>query len=321
MNANDVNRFHVAAHEREDAYPSRLADRPELVQREDETVYRKWTPDAPLSEPQTSKYARDGFIVLHDLFHDDEIRVLCDEATRLRQLPGGNLDPQTVIAEPDSGAVRSVFKVHTQSTVFDRLVEDARLVRIAQFLLNDEVYIHQTRMNYKPGFTGKEFYWHSDFETWHVEDGMPRMRALSMTILLTENTPYNGPLMLIPGSHRYFASCVGETPEEHYKQSLRRQEYGVPDNESLTRLAERGGIDAATGPAGTVVLFDCNTMHGSASNITPFPRSNAFIVYNALSNRLEDPFGPATPRPDFIAARENIAAVQPRDGQLVRDAA
>src|SRR3546814_10756649 len=44
-----------------------------------------------------------------------------------------------------------------------------------------------SRLNYKPGFKGKEFYWHSDFETWHVEDGMPQMRALSMSILLAEN--------------------------------------------------------------------------------------------------------------------------------------
>src|SRR3546814_19751740 len=72
-------------------------------------------------------------------------------------------------------------------------------------------YIHQSRLNYKPGFKGKEFYWHSDFETWHVEDGMPRMRALSMSVLLAENTPHNGPLMLIPGSHQSFLTCVGET--------------------------------------------------------------------------------------------------------------
>ncbi len=320
MSANDANRFQGAARERKDAYLSRRADQPEMVGRHDEIVYGEWTPDAPISEAQASTYSRDGFIVLRDLFQDDEIRLLCDEATRLRQSPG-NLDPQTVIAEPNSGAVRSVFKVHIQSAVFSRLVKDERLVRVAQFLLNDDVYIHQTRMNYKPGFQGKEFYWHSDFETWHVEDGMPRMRALSMTILLTENTPCNGPLMLIPGSHRYFVSCVGETPDEHYKQSLRRQEYGVPNDESLTTLAERGGIAAATGPAGTVVLFDCNTMHGSSSNITPFPRSNAFVVYNAVSNRLETPFGPATPRPDFIAAREDLAAVQPQVGRLMRDAA
>ena len=306
---------HVAQ-ARPDPYPSRHADRPQVLERRDPVVHGEWTPEAPLTREQAAQFDRDGFIVLRDLFEDGETRALCDEATRLRTAPDGSLDPETVIAEPGSGAVRSVFRVHAQSRLFGRLAADSRLARIAQFLLGDDVYIHQSRMNYKPGFNGKEFYWHSDFETWHVEDGMPRMRALSMSILLTANTPYNGPLMLMPGSHRHYVACVGETPEEHYKQSLRAQEYGVPDHDSLTWLAGQGGIEAPTGPAGTVIVFDCNMMHGSASNITPYPRSNAFIVYNAVSNALEAPFGPAVPRPDFIAARGDVAPVSPVSGVL-----
>jgi ectoine hydroxylase len=184
-----------------------------------------------------------------------------------------------------------------------RLAADERLAGVASFLLDDQVYLHQTRLNYKPGFKGKEFYWHSDFETWHAEDGMPRMRALSMSVLLAENTPHNGPLMVMPGSHKTYVTCVGETPDDHYRMSLRKQEYGVPDELSLAELAHKHGIDAPTGKPGTVILFDCNTMHGSNGNITPFPRANAFLVYNAVSNRLVEPFGADKPRPHFIAER------------------
>ena len=88
---------------------------------------------------------------------------------------------------------------------------------MAEQLLGSRVYVHQSRINYKSGFDGKEFYWHSDFETWHAEDGLPRMRAVSASIALSDNTPLNGPLMLIPGSHRHFVACIGETPDDHYK--------------------------------------------------------------------------------------------------------
>ena len=306
---------------REDLYPSRQDDKPHILRRRDDVAYAEWSPEAPLTAEQAQGFARDGFLVLRGLFDPREIEVLCADASALRSSRSGTLDRDTVIAEPGSGAVRSVFKVHAQSDVFGRLAADARLADVARFLLDDDVYLHQTRMNYKPGFQGKEFYWHSDFETWHVEDGMPRMRALSMTVLLTENTPHNGPLMLMPGSHRHFVACVGETPEEHYRQSLRKQEYGVPDDDSLRFLAEQGGIEAPVGPAGTVIVFDCNTMHGSSSNITPFPRSNAFIVYNAMSNAVEAPFGPAKPRPEFIATRQSITAVRPVTGPLLSSAA
>src|SRR3546814_8014407 len=123
--------------------------------------------------------------------------------------------------------------------------------------------------------------------------------------------------MIIPGSHRKYLACVGETPEDHYRSSLKKQEYGVPDEDSLAELAAEHVIVAPTGNAGTVIIFDCNAMHGSNGNITPFPRANAFIVYNAVSNRLVAPYGPESPRPEFIAARKHVS-VLPRDRKSTR---
>src|SRR3546814_19116218 len=115
---------------------------------------------------------------------------------------------------------------------------------------------------------------------------MPRMRAISVSVQRADNHAVNGPLMLMPGSHQTYVSCVGETPQDHYRQSLRKQEYGVPDRDSLTRLAETCGIVGPTGPAGSIVLFSCDPMHGSNGNITPFARANPFTVYNSVSPRL-----------------------------------
>jgi ectoine hydroxylase len=285
----------------------------------DPVVHNEWFEGAPLSREQVTWFDRDGFLVLENIFSDDEIAFLQREAGTLLADPDA-LEEETVITEPGGREIRSIFKIHAQSRVLARLAADERLAGVARFLLGDEVYIHQSRLNYKPGFQGKEFYWHSDFETWHVEDGMPRMRALSMSILLAENTPHNGPLMLIPESHRTFLTCVGETPEDHYRMSLKRQEYGVPDENSLAELAHKNGIVAPTGKPGTVVIFDCNVMHGSNGNITPFPRANAFLVYNAVSNALAAPFGVEKPRPDFIAARGVPQMVQPVSGSLVEEA-
>ena len=305
---------------RPDLYPSRIEDHPRILERKDPVVHSRWSATAPLSREQTEAYERNGFLILDHVFDEAELQILRRESARLRGNPAALL-PESTITEPGAGDVRSVFKVHDQSPVFGRLATDARLAEVARFVLGDDVYIHQSRVNYKPGFKGKEFYWHSDFETWHVEDGMPRMRALSMSILLTENHPFNGPLMLIPGSHKRYLTCVGATPENHYKESLKKQDIGVPDEESLTELAAAGGIVAPTGPAGTVVLFDCNTMHGSNGNITPFARSNAFFVYNAVSNALDAPFGPKTPRPEVIATRASTAPIEPAPGSLIREAA
>jgi ectoine hydroxylase len=298
-----------------DPYESRVGRKPQIADRVDPVVYAPIGVHGPLSREQLTHYDHTGYLELDCLFSRAEIRTLNAELDRLR-IDAKGIDPETMIVEPDGRELRSIFQIHEQSRLLARLAADERLVNIARHLLGDEVYIHQSRLNYKPGFFGKEFYWHSDFETWHIEDGMPRMRALSMSIALTENTAFNGPLMVIPGSHRRYVRCVGETPDDHYKQSLRKQEYGVPDPASLHALFEEGGIVAPTGPAGTTVLFDCNTMHGSNSNISPLPRSNVFLVYNAVSNQLIAPFGGKPPRPEFIASRKNFTPVKPLAGEI-----
>ena len=64
-----------------------------------------------------------------------------------------------------------------------------------------------------------------------------------------------------------------------------------------------GGIDQFTGPPGTALWFDANLLHGSGSNITPLPRSNVFLVFNSVHNRLGEPFAAPRPRPHYLAAR------------------
>lgn len=286
-----------------DLYPSRNGSPPAMLERLDPVVYARDWSSGPLSREQVYQYDRDGFLILDNLFSADDIGTFQREVERLRNDPDLRTDPAT-ITEPGSNDVRSIFRVHQSSPVFAALSHDPRLQQVARFLLDDEVYIHQSRVNYKPGLRGKEFYWHSDFETWHVEDGMPRMRALSMSITLTDNFAWNGSLMLIPGSQRFYVSCSGETPPDHFRSSLQKQELGIPDDDSLQELARHGGIVTATGKPGSVIVFDCNTMHGSNGNITPFPRSNVFFVFNAVSNRVGKPFGNQPPRPDYICTRD-----------------
>ncbi|HEY9293730.1 MAG TPA: ectoine hydroxylase, partial [Microlunatus sp.] len=253
-----------------DVYPTRGGGFEEIP-RQDPVV---WDPTAsgPLTDDAVSSFDRSGYLAIDQLVTPAEVEAYRDELRRLSDDPAVRADERTVV-ERHSQEVRSIFEVHKISEVFRELANDRRLVDRARQLLGSDVYIHQSRVNFKPGYDGKEFYWHSDFETWHAEDGMPRMRAVSISIALTENYSYNGALMIMPGSHRSYISCGGQTPDDNYKGSLVQQEAGTPDHASIARLAERHGIDVLEGRAGGATMFDCNCMHGSNGNITPFPRS------------------------------------------------
>jgi ectoine hydroxylase len=282
-------------------YPTRVSAEPVTIDRPDPVVWGS-AQDGPLTADQVAGYERDGFLAFDALVGDADLIEIEREIAHL--LATVATDDERIITERDGDAVRSIFEVHRLSEAFARLAADPRLAGPARQILGSDVYLHQSRLNLKPGFRGKEFYWHSDFETWHAEDGMPRMRAVSLSLSLTRNEPWNGSLLVIPGSHRRFVGCAGETPDDHYRTSLKAQEYGVPSDEALTRLVEDGGIATITGGPGSAVYFDCNAMHGSNGNITPLPRTNVFFVYNSVENGLVEPYAAPNPRPTFIAARE-----------------
>lgn len=294
-----------------DLFPSRLERKAPMFQRLDPVVHSdaQTRRAGPLSEDQVAAFERDGILTFESYFDPGTMEAfLADlrefEADRDLKLSEG------VILEPGAEEIRSIFGIHRLSERFARLTRDPRLLEIVHQLLGSDAYIHQSRINYKPGFKGKGFNWHSDFETWHTEDGMPRMRCISCSVALTENNEFNGPLMLIPGSHKYFVPTVGRTPEDNYKSSLKNQEVGVPDEASIRSLVEEGGITAPKGPAGSVTLFECNTLHASNENLSPFPRSNLFFVYNSVENTPDAPYCGNKPRPEFLAERSDFTPLK-----------
>ncbi|HXD28156.1 MAG TPA: ectoine hydroxylase [Arthrobacter sp.] len=285
-----------------DQYPTRTDDHVQVLDRKDPVVWGG-PDDGPLDAATLDGFEQKGYLAIDQLITDAELQELRAELRRLSEDPVVRADEATIV-EAASQEVRSVFDVHRSSEVFKKIANDPRVVGRARQLLGSDVYIHQSRVNFKPGFEGKEFTWHSDFETWHAEDGMPSPRAVSISISLTDNYSFNGPLMIMPGSHRKYVSCDGATPELNYKKSLIMQGAGVPDKETLTRFADEYGIDVLEGKAGGAIMFDSNCMHASNGNVTPFARSNVFIVFNSVENTLVEPYGAAAPRPDFAGSRD-----------------
>jgi ectoine hydroxylase len=286
-----------------DTYPTRAINRPTVINRVEPPIWGS-AQDGPFDEAELQHFTDTGYVLIDQLVDAEELAAMRAELERLSADPEVRADERTVV-EAKSQDVRSIFEVHRSSPVFARIAHDPRVVNRARQILGSDVYIHQSRVNFKPGFEGKEFSWHSDFETWHAEDGMPTPRAVSISISLTDNYSFNGPLMIMPGSHREYIGCVGETPEDNFRGSLVMQGAGTPDRETLTRFADRYGIDVIEGSAGGAFMFDSNCMHASNGNVTPYSRSNVFIVYNSVENACVQPFAAPRPRPDFLGARDH----------------
>ncbi|SFP97467.1 phytanoyl-CoA dioxygenase family protein [Hydrogenimonas thermophila] len=282
-----------------DYYPTRM-EKEDILDRVDPVIYGKPVGEYSLKPEEASFYEQNGFIIFPNFFSEEEVNEFNNALFSLKNAPELK-EKEEYITEPDSDEVRTIFSQHLFHPIFNKLMKDRRIVDKIEHILGSNAYIHHSRINIKPAYKGKSFPWHSDFETWHAEDGLPRCRVLTAWIMLTDNTHYNGPLYLIPGSHKKFVSCAGKTPKDNYKQSLKKQEYGVPSLKAIKHLSKNTELVAALGKKGTLVFHDGNIMHGSPDNISPYDRTNAFFVYNSVENTPVEPFAAKHKRAPFLS--------------------
>jgi ectoine hydroxylase len=133
---------------------------------------------------------------------------------------------------------------------------------------------------------------------------------MNISVFLDEVMPINGPLLLVPRSQ-----TAGDLKASHDTATTSYPLWTL-DEETVTRLVEEGGIAAPTGKPGGVLLFHGNLVHGSAGNITPFPRKIVYLTLNAVSNYIRTPT-----RPEFIAHRDFAPIAPVDDDALLRLAA
>jgi ectoine hydroxylase len=225
-------------------------------------------------------YRRDGFAYRPGLLTPAEAEVLRDETERLR---GGEQRADRVVFENDGTTVRTLLNPQLHSEVFASLVTHPALLAAACQLLDDDVYVFQLGVNAKAAFAGDAWYWHQDYPGYRQDDHIPTGRMVNTLIFLDEVTHLNGPLMLVPGSHRHLAPM----PEVSDKGTSYAFRYA--DAATIEEQVAASGIIAPTGPAGSVIFMDVNTLHGSTANLSPWPRRMVTLTYNAMSNKATSP--------------------------------
>ena len=162
-----------------------------------------------------------------------------------------------------TGAPRTAFAAHTYNEAFRLLGTHPRLIEPVEQVFGEKLYMHQYKINAKAAFEGDVWQWHQDYGTWARDDGMPKPWAMNIAVFMDEVMPING---LIPRSHRHGVLAAGHD-EETTSYPL-----WTLDQQTVTRLAQEGGIVAPTGKPGGMLMFHGNLVHGSAPNITPYPR-------------------------------------------------
>ena len=230
-----------------------------------------------LTSDQIKQFDEEGWVFLPECFSLDEVAVLKSEAESIYD------EERPEVWRETSGAPRTAFAAHTYNEAFSILGRHPRLISPLEQVFGEKVYMHQYKINAKASFTGDVWQWHQDYGTWARDDGMPEPRAMNIAVFLDEVFPFNGPLMLIPRSHKHgVLNASHDTSTTSYP-------LWTLDNEEVEKLVNEGGLVAPTGKPGGVLMFHGNLVHGSAGNITPFPRKIVYLTLNAVSNYIRTP--------------------------------
>ncbi|MFE9045011.1 phytanoyl-CoA dioxygenase family protein [Streptomyces sp. NPDC012421] len=248
-----------------------------------------------LSPDQIDQYRRTGFLVLDSLFDPVEVEALSDAFEADCLTPG----PQRILEEHGE-AVRAVYASHERRHEFAALVRTPRLLGPARQLVSPDLYVYQFKINAKPAFGGDKWAWHQDFLAWKLADGLTAPLQVNIGLFLDEVTEFNGPLIFLPGSHR------SGLLRDFRNDSSRSAQHLDPDDialrpEQMSALVDRHGMVSPKGPAGSVILFDPQIVHGSAPNMSPFPRRLLIATYNDAANA---PVPHGAPRPAYVVGRD-----------------
>lgn len=277
-----------------------------------------------LTNEQVEKFEKDGYLVIESLFSPEELEVILGEVPREM----AEESPRRI--RETSGAVRSVFALHSTNEKFRCLTRLPRLVEPAKQLLQSDVYVHQFKLNAKVALEGEQWEWHQDFLYWFKEDGMPSPRVLTAAIFLQDVNDFNGPMLVIPGSHKEMIDVEAQEVEALGSVAPRSAEgdgagswihtltanlkYKI-NRKILAGLLTKNSIYAAKGRAGFVLFFHGNLFHASSNNLSPYDRMSIFVTYNSSENCLHDM---KKPRPTFIADRDYTPIMTVSDDALLR---
>ena len=263
-----------------------------------------------LSQNQLNQYQKLGYIFLPNYFSQPELEKMQAELPSLYH----QNTPDRVL-EADGKTVRAVHGVHTRNEVYKHLVRLPKMLEPAQQILQSPVYVHQFKINAKLGMRGDVWEWHQDFTFWHIEDGMPEPQALNLVVFLDDVTEFNGPLILIPGSHQegmLNVTSKNKADKEAWLTTLTASLKHTLNKEMLKKLSLKYELVAPKGSAGSVLIFHPSVVHGSVPNISPFDRNLVIISYNSTQNVLQSV---PNPRPEFLAARD-FTPLKPLDKPL-----
>jgi phytanoyl-CoA hydroxylase len=233
-----------------------------------------------LSPEQCQRFAADGYLVLPSFVDGGTCERM--RAVVLEQLAsgGGPVEYEADVAYPGSPAsredeggrtVRRLLKAHARSPLFAGWFDDARMREALEQLLGGPVVQarahHNCVMTKQPRFSS-DTGWHQDVRYW----SFTRPELISTWLALGAETPENGGLKVLPGTHR-----MPFAPERYDERLFLKP--ALAENAAL--IADAQYVRLAPGD---VLLFHARLFHAASRNHTHDTKYSVVATYRRTDN-------------------------------------
>jgi ectoine hydroxylase-related dioxygenase (phytanoyl-CoA dioxygenase family) len=217
-------------------------------------------PPRVLTQAQREHYFREGYVLLEKIIGDEWIRKLRAATDELVERSRKVTKSDTIFDlepahRPDAPRLRRVSNPVEHHPVFWEYCTKSPLGDIVADLVGPDVKFHHSKLNYKWAQGGEEVKWHYDISFWPHTNYSP----LTVGTYIYDCGPDNGPLGVLPRSHELEPMLSQFDHQGRWTGCLREEDVAKLDLTKAVNL---------TGPAGSLTLHNCRTLHASPKNLS-----------------------------------------------------
>lgn len=222
-----------------------------------------------LTQEQKDFFSENGYLMVEDA-------VTPEQLDRLRKITAAFIEASRTVSQSndvydlDAGHTADTPRLtrikipHKQDPYFWDLLRNSTMTQVLNDLLGPDTTILTSKLNTKAPGGGRAVEWHQDWAFYpHTNDDL-----LAFGLMLEDVDADNGPLMVVPGSHK--GPVLSHDANGVFAGAI------DPDDP----LFEKEKAVTLTGKAGAMTVHHARTLHGSAPNISDRPR---FILFYELA--------------------------------------
>ena len=263
-------------------------------------------PPKVLTRAQREQYFSEGYLYLERAISDEwiaRLRAATEELVeRSRKVTQSDaifdLEPKH---RPDAPRLRRVSNPVEQHPVFWDYCLKSVLPDIVADLVGPDVKFHHSKLNFKWAQGGEEVKWHYDISFWPHTNYSP----LTVGTYLYDCGMEQGPLAVLPKSHLLDPMLSQYDGKGNWTGCLSAADVARLDTSKTVYL---------TGPAGSLTIHNCRTLHSSPKNESDLGRP---LLLNTMTSADAFPYtvNPIKPKHDQFMLRGKRALFAHHDPQ------